>query len=193
MNLVLASTSKYRARLLERLGLPFAQEAPGVDEAPFKHGKPLEVAQALALAKADAIAKRRPDAVVLGSDQVAALGDAILDKPGTEANARAQLARLAGKTHVLVTAVAVAHRGKSTLLVDETKLTMRSLTEAEIAAYVARDAPLDCAGSYKVESLGIALFDRIDSQDFTAIEGLPLLAVARVLRELGLDPLGESR
>lgn len=192
--LVLASTSKYRARLLARLGIPFTQEAPGVDEAPFKRGPAHDVAKALAIAKAEAVAAKRPDALVIGSDQVCALGDVILDKPGTADKARAQLERMSGRTHELVTAVALVHRGKTTLIVDSTKLTMRKLKPQEIDAYVRKDAPLDCAGSYKVESLGIALFERIESQDFTAIEGLPLLAVAAKLRELGLDPiLGEHR
>lgn len=187
--LILASTSKYRAQLLARLGLPFTTEAPGVDEAPFKKGEPREVARVLALAKAEAVAKHRPEAVVLGSDQVCALGAAIVDKPGTTENARAQIARMAGRTHELITALAVSYRGKTDVHVDVTRLTMRKLTADEIARYVAKDNPVDCAGSYMVESLGIALFERIESEDFTAIEGLPLLATVAMIRKLGLDPL----
>jgi septum formation protein len=192
-SLVLASTSKYRARLLERLGLPFTQAAPGVDEAPYKHGPPVEIARRLAVAKAEAVARRFPDALVLGADQVCALDDALLDKPGSDERARAQLARLAGRTHDLVTALAVVQHGRTAVHVETTRLTMRALEPDEIARYVERDQPLDCAGSYKIESLGIALFTGIASADFTAIEGLPLLATVSLLREHGLDPLQNEK
>ncbi|MGA1526153.1 MAG: Maf family protein [Planctomycetota bacterium] len=186
--LVLASTSPYRRRLLARLGFAFDVAAPGVDEeAVAPPGSPLEVAEALARAKALAVASSVPaDAVVIGSDQVCALGDLRLGKPGTAAGAVAQLERLAGKTHELITAVAVVTRGVVTGFVDRTRLTMRPLTLAEIEAYVAEDDPVDCAGSYKLEAAGISLFERIDSVDWTAIEGLPLLELARVLRDCGL-------
>jgi septum formation protein len=186
--LVLASTSPYRRRLLARLGFDFDVAAPGVDEeAAAPAGSPLEVAEALAQAKAGAVASRFPtDAVVIGSDQVCALGDQRFGKPGTAAGAVAQLERLAGRTHELITAVAVLHEGVATGFVDRTCLTMRPLTVAEIEAYVAQDDPVDCAGSYKLEAAGISLFERIDSADWTAIEGLPLLGLARVLRDCGL-------
>lgn len=186
--LVLASTSPYRRRLLARLGVAFDVASPGVDEeraAP--DGDPCSVARALARAKAEAVAGQLgPGAVVIGSDQVCALGDERLGKPGSEEGARSQLRRLAGRTHELITAVAVVHGGGIEEFVDRTELTMRALTDAEIAAYVAVDQPVDCAGSYKLEAAGIGLFERIESADWTAIEGLPLLQLASVLRRLGI-------
>lgn len=187
--LILASTSKYRARLLARLQLPFSQVAPGVDESGFKNEPARLVAEKLALAKAQAVAARHPDAVVIGSDQVCAFDGTLLDKPGTVANAEAQLRRLAGNTHELFTAVVIQHTGRSSLFVDTTRLRMRALSPEEIATYVDLDQPLDCAGSYKIESLGVTLLTKVESQDATAIEGLPLLWVSKTLRDLGLDPL----
>lgn len=185
---MLASTSPYRRRLLARLGLEFEVASPAVDEereAP--DAEPLTVAKALARAKAEAVAARAgADAVVLGSDQVCALGAERLGKPGSVARACDQLARLAGRTHELITAVAIVHGGGVDEFVDRTRLTMRRLGRAEIEAYVAQDEPLDCAGSYKLEAAGIGLFERIESADWTAIEGLPLLATAAVLRRLGV-------
>ncbi len=186
--LVLASTSTYRQQLLARLQVPFRCERPGVDEDAVKRagGTPLAIVQQLARAKALAVAGRCPDALVVGSDQAAVVDGTILDKPGTVAAAHGQLRRLAGRSHTLLTAVAVAHPHGCVEFVDTTTLAMRPLHDAEIERYVAKDQPLDCAGSYKIESLGITLFDRIDSGDHTAIVGLPLLALASVLRELGL-------
>jgi septum formation protein len=188
MDLVLASTSLYRRQLLERLRVPFRCERPGVDEESVKRsGLPaLAVVTELARQKAQAVAARCPGALVIGSDQAAVLDDTILDKPGTVAAAHTQLRRLAGRTHTLLTAVAVVHPRGIAEFVDTTTMTMRTLGAAEIERYVAAESPLDCAGSYKVEGLGITLFDRIDSSDHTAIVGLPLLALALVLRELGL-------
>lgn len=180
--------------------MDFDVEAPGVDEADYKNGDatPSEVAAALAAAKAHSVHARFAEAresagasVIIASDQVAALGDRILDKPMSEDKARASLRALAGCTHQLFTAVhilevdaehAVARRFA---WVDETRLTMRALDDGEIARYVARDQALDCAGAYKIESLGITLFERVDTGDATAIEGLPLARVASCLRELG--------
>lgn len=185
---MLASTSPYRRRLLGRLGLEFEVASPEVDEeraAPA--AAPATVAQVLARKKAEAVAARAgAEAVVLGSDQVCALGAERLGKPGSVARACDQLARLSGRTHELITAVAIVHSGGIDEFVDRTRLTMRALTRAEIEAYVARDEPLDCAGSYKLEAAGIGLFERIESADWTAIEGLPLLATAGALRRLGV-------
>lgn len=186
--LILASTSPYRRELLERLRVPFACEKPGVDESIAKQAlrEPLAIVTTLARQKAQAVATRHPHAIVVGSDQAATLDGAILDKPGTAANAVAQLLRLQGRAHQLLTAVAIAHPGGLVEFVDTTTLTMRALTPAAIERYVAAEQPLDCAGSYKIESLGIALFERIESADQTAIQGLPLLALCRALRALGL-------
>jgi septum formation protein len=186
--LILASTSTYRSALLERLRVPFTQESPGIDEAASKRAgeTPVAIAQALARLKARAVLSRHPDAIVVGSDQVATIDERVLDKPGTEANAREQLQLLRGREHRLLTAVAIAHGIELTEFVDTTRLVMRPLADDEIERYLAAERPFDCAGSYKIEGLGIALFERIDSHDQTAIIGLPLLRLAAELRRVGL-------
>ena len=186
--LILASTSPYRRQLLERLQLPFTCERPGIDEEAVKRSlrDPRTVVQELARRKAAAVAARHPDAIVIGSDQTASLGGEMLDKPGTAEIACAQLQRLQGREHHLLTAVAIVHARGQREFVDQTRLQMRKLTDEEIARYVAREQPLDCAGSYKIEGLGIALFTRIQGEDQTAITGLPLLRLGQELRALGL-------
>ncbi len=187
-HLVLASTSRYRRELLGRLGLRFECEAPGIDEGEVGSGLAPETrARTLALAKARAVAHRRPGAIVIGSDQVCALADEVLGKPGSVAAACAQLQRLQDREHRLATAVAIVHGGRETSILDVTRLHMRALSNAAIERYVAADQPIDCAGSYRIEGLGISLFDRIESEDQTAIVGLPLLATARALREHGFE------
>jgi septum formation protein len=186
-DLVLASTSPYRRELLARLGIPFRTHAPVCDEESFKAAglPPTELAAALARAKAESLRGVERTAVLLGSDQVVAINDRVLGKPGTAERAAAQLEVLAGRTHLLVTAVAVLHEGGLESHVDVTRLSMRPLTRAQIQRYVAADAPLDCAGSYRVEARGITLFERIESADHTAIVGLPLIAVTSMLAALG--------
>jgi septum formation protein len=188
-DLVLASTSPYRQKLLARLGLPFRVCPPRCDEEALKRAMPEglapeRIAAALARAKAESAGAGEPH-VVVGSDQVAALGDQVLGKPGSAEAAAGQLALLAGRTHVLVTAVAVLHRGTLHEHVDVTRLSMRPLSPGQIARYVAADAPLDCAGAYRLEARGITLFERIDSADHTAIVGLPLMALTSLLASLG--------
>lgn len=192
-NVVLASTSVYRRALLERLGVPFRAVAPAVDERAVEL-PPRALAQRLSYLKAEAAVSVAPDALIIGSDQVACLDGEVLHKPGTPERARAQLAALAGRTHELITGVCVldAASGERREHLDVHRITLRALDPAEIADYVARDEPLDCAGSYKIEGLGIALMARIDGDDFTAITGLPLMAVARMLSELGCPVLGAS-
>lgn len=186
--LVLASTSPYRRQLLERLRVPFACEAPGVDENAVKAlwRDPAAIVVELAKRKANAVAARHPDAIVIGSDQGACIDGELLDKPGSVPNATAQLQRLQGRTHELLTAVAIAHPAGVVEFTDRTHLSMRPLSRGEIDRYIAAEQPLDCAGSYKIEGLGIALFDRIEGGDQTAIMGLPLLRLCRELRGLGL-------
>lgn len=188
-NLILASTSKYRRALLERLGVPFTCVAPGVDEDAFKAAglEPDELARVLAREKTSAVARRHPDAVVIGSDQVCALGDEVLDKPGTRDVALERLGRLAGRTHRLVTAVCVARGDEYREFTDVTHLTMRRVTPEQIARYVDADEPFDCAGGYKLETRGIALFERIESADQTAIVGLPLMALVGTLSSFGFE------
>ncbi len=185
---ILASTSPYRKAELERLGIAFESLAPHVDEDDYKNreSNPQELALGLAVAKAEAIAGRFPEAVVIGGDQLVSFEGETLGKPLTQENAVQQLLRLAGCCHELVTAVAVCHRGQIQTHVDRTQLWMRPLDRAAAERYVAADEPLDCAGAYKIESLGISLFERIESNDHTAITGLPLMAVAKMLCACGI-------
>jgi septum formation protein len=189
--LILASTSPYRRALLERLRLPFSAEAPGIDEAARPGEAPGALALRLALAKAGAIAARRPGAVVVGSDQVAECQGRTLGKPLDAGRAREQLAAASGTTVVFHTAVAVVHADGTTreTHTDLTRVRFRRLGAAEIARYVALDEPLDCAGSFRTEGLGIALFEAIESEDPTALVGLPLIWLAGALGRAGLNPL----
>lgn len=184
--LILASTSRYRRALMERLGVTFEAVAPvGVDERAVRL-PPRELAVALSRAKAESIAALSPNAIVIGSDQVACLDGDELNKPGTPEAACAQLRRLAGREHELITGLCVidTRTGERHEHLDIHRIRIRELTDAEIADYVRRDAPLDCGGSYKIEGLGISIMDRIDGEDFTAITGLPLIALCRILRHL---------
>lgn len=185
--LILASTSPYRRELLQRLGLPFEVEASDVDEAHVPGEPATERALRLAAAKAEAVAVRHPHAVVIGSDQVAAAGGIVLDKPGTVERACQQLKHLAGSQARFHTACAVRwhNTGFSVNHLDTATVAVRDLTPEEIAAYVAREQPLNCAGSFKSEGLGIALFSRIESEDPTALVGLPLIWLAGALRQAG--------
>lgn len=188
MRLLLASTSPYRRELLARLRLPFEVARPEVDEAPRDGETPVELVQRLAREKALAVAGRAGDAWVLGSDQVAELDGRPLGKPGHGEAAVAQLTALAGRTLPFHTAVALAHAdGRVSVALDTTHVRVRALSGDEIARYVALESPLDCAGSFKSEALGIALFDAIETQDPTALVGLPLIATARLLREAGFQ------
>ena len=187
--LVLASTSSYRRALLERLGVPFRCRAPLVDEESLKDEArdldPRALAGRLATAKAESLIRDEPKAILIGGDQLVAFAGRVFGKPGTVEGAVDQLAAMAGRSHDLITAMAIRHEGRTILHTDVTTLRMRPLTRAEIERYVAADRPLDCAGAYKLESRGIALFERIDSADHTAITGLPLVALTTILRELG--------
>ena len=189
--LILGSTSRYRRELLQRLRLPFDVMAPEVDETPLAGEAPAALALRLALAKAQAVAARRPEAVVIGSDQVADVDGQPIGKPGTHDKAVAQLRLLSGRTVVFQTAVAVVRRdiGYAQALLAPVQVRFRELDEAEIEHYLLTEAPYDCAGSAKSEALGIALLDAIDSDDPTALIGLPLIRTCRLLREAGLDPL----
>jgi septum formation protein len=189
--LVLASTSRYRRELLGRLRMPFDIEAPGVDEKVLPGETPAQTALRLAEAKARAVAAGRPEGLVIGSDQVASCDGEAISKPGTHANAVAQLQRLSGRTVTFHTAVALVNAATGRVqreLVDVAS-TFRSLSPAEIETYLRREQPYDCAGAVRSEALGIALFERIASDDPTALIGLPLIAVARMLRAEGVDPL----
>jgi septum formation protein len=184
--LILASTSRYRRALLERFGVPFEAMAPGVEETQQAHEEPLDLAHRLARVKAEAIAARHPNTVVIGSDQVAACGRLVLGKPETEERCREQLKTMSGQRVSFYTAVHVVNSmGDRESHLDVTTVLFRPIVDEEIARYVAREKPLDCAGGFKVEGFGITLFDRIDSQDPTALIGLPLIWLAGALRRAG--------
>ncbi len=185
--LILASTSPYRRELLGRLGLRFAVWRPNVDEQPVADEHPQARAERLALAKALAGAALHQHSVVIGADQVAACGELILDKPGNADTARAQLQAQSGRSVQFFSAVAVVHsgRGSHDCFTDLTTVVMRTLSAAEIDAYIASDKPFDCAGSLRSEGLGISLCERIESQDPTGLIGLPLIRLAASLRACG--------
>ena len=187
--LVLASTSRYRKTLLERLRLPFMAIAPEVDETPLAGEAPLALAQRLALAKAQAIAEQLQTAVVIGSDQVADLNGEPLGKPGTHERAVAQLQKMRGQTLIFHTSVAVLCPvdGFSQQHTASVKVRFREVSDEAIEQYLRAEQPYDCAGSAKSEGLGIALLDAIDSDDPTALIGLPLIHTARMLRAAGIS------
>ena len=186
--LVLGSTSPYRRELLQRLRLPFTVVAPQVDETPQPGEAPAALARRLAAAKAAAVAALHPDAVVIGSDQVADLEGEPLGKPGNHANAVAQLRRMRGRVVVFQTALTVmcADTGFAEHDLAAVRVRFRALEDEEIEAYLRAEQPYDCAGSAKSEGLGIALLEAIDSDDPTALVGLPLIRTSRMLRAAGL-------
>ncbi len=188
---VLGSTSRYRRELMERLRLPFEVDAPDVDETPRAGESPEALARRLALAKAHAVAARHPEALVIGSDQVADLDGQPLGKPGTHARAVQQLRLMRGRMVIFQTAVAVVCHatGFERLDLAPVRVRFRDLSDAEIEAYLHAEQPYDCAGSAKSEGLGIALLESIDNDDPTALVGLPLIRTCRMLREGGLQLL----
>ncbi|MEM1347678.1 MAG: nucleoside triphosphate pyrophosphatase [Myxococcota bacterium] len=184
--LVLASGSTYKHGLMARLGYPFAVDPADIDEAPRAHERPRELAERLAEEKARHVAARHPGALVLGCDQVVALGEAVLHKPGTYARAVDQLMMLQGHTHDLFCAIAlVSPAGDALRATAHYAMTMRTMTRAQVERYVREDAPLDCAGSYKLEHGGVRLFSSMLGDDYTAIVGLPLTRVHALLDEVG--------
>lgn len=194
--LILASTSPYRRELLERLGWPFESRPPLFDEDEAKTRAPLEpAAHAAFLARGKAQSLAGSDRIVIGGDQLVHFEGRILGKPGTPENAVRQLEAMAGKTHELLSAVCVVHGSETREWVNITRIRIRPLSRAQIEEYVRRDRPWDSAGSYKFEKQGLLLVERLECDDFTAIQGLPLLELARVLIEFGLVPFSteESR
>lgn len=186
--LVLGSSSAYRRQLLGRFGIPFTVDAPAIDETPARGERPRTLALRLARTKARHVAERHPGAVVIGSDQVADLAGEALGKPGNFDNARAQLRRMSGQIVNFYTALAVIRRATDFEQsgVARVKVRFRDLTDGEIERYLRAEEPYDCAGSAKSEGLGIALLDAIESDDPTALVGLPLIRTAQLLRAAGL-------
>jgi septum formation protein len=189
--LILGSTSRYRKELLGRLGIPFETDHPQVDETPHPGEPPADLARRLALAKAREVAQRHPEAVVIGSDQVADLNGQPLGKPGTHERAVAQLCQMSGQTVVFQTALAVVCLATGFEQVDlaPVRVVFRPLGDAEIEHYLRTEQPYDCAGSAKSEGLGIALLERIDNDDPTALIGLPLIRTCRLIRAAGVPVL----
>ena len=191
MQLILASSSRYRHALLSRLGLAFETHAPDVDEAQRAGETPLQLCRRLSQTKAAAVARMFPDAVVIGSDQVAELAGQIIGKPMSHDQARAQLSKASGRSMSFHTGLCVMHQasGRLQVHVEPTLVRFRLLTQTMIAHYVEREPALDCAGGFKCEGLGISLFEAVGSDDPTALIGLPLIALRRMLASFGIDPL----
>ena len=191
--LILASTSPYRRELLARLRLPFEVRAPAYTEQADPGAPPGDLARRHALGKARSIARQAPNRIVVGSDQVAELDGAVLGKPGCAEAAVAQLARASGRVVGFHTAVAVCWHGREESAVERFAVRLRRLTREQIAAYVEADEPYGSAGSFRIESLGIALMERMEGSDYTGLIGLPLIALTRLLERLGVDVLREAR
>ena len=187
--LILASTSVYRRQLLERLKLPFEVANPGIAEPHYPGEAPPERSARLAAEKARAVALLHPQALVIGSDQVAVCRGQVLDKPGSEAGCWSHLRLLSGSVAEFFTAVALVGPEPGALLAftDLTRVHFRRLSEAEIRRYVSAEKPYDCAGAFRAESLGISLFERIESEDPSGLVGLPLIALSRALRAAGFE------
>ena len=186
MNVVLASESKYRVSLLEKLKIRFKQSPSLFDEDSFDKLSldPKSLAEKLAFSKANSI---KDKSIIIGGDQVCSFDNEILSKPGNFDNAFEQLKKMSGKSHQLMTSICVIDKErKSHIHTDITTLNMRELTDLEIERYLKVDEPYDCAGSYKIESLGISLFEKIETEDFTAIVGIPLIGLSTILRNLGV-------
>jgi len=183
--LLLASTSHYRAELLARLGVPFEAIAPGTDETPLAAEMPASLAQRLARAKAQAVAGTHAGRWVLGSDQVPSFDGRVLDKPGTREAGLTQLLACSGRSVVFYTAAALVAGDRTFEHLDTTIVRFRPLTPGEAGRYLDAEPAYDCAGTFKVEGLGISLFEAIETRDPTALVGLPLIAVRRLLAEAG--------
>jgi len=189
--LVLASTSPFRRQLLDRLGLRFQTAAPNCDETRLGDEPPQALVQRLAEAKARAVAAQFPDALIIGSDQVACLDEQVLGKPGTRERALEQLRQASGRRVTFATGLCLfdARKAQAQTCCEPYQVRFRVLSEAEILAYIDREQPLNCAGSFKSEGLGIALFERLEGADPTSLIGLPLIRLCELLRNAGVDPL----
>jgi septum formation protein len=190
---ILASTSKYRAQVLNDFGIKFSQLSPTVDEdllkIKYSNLSPLELCKKLAQDKAVSVAANYPESVVIGSDQLVQFNGKVLGKPGTAEKNIEQLLLLNGKTHELITSICICYKNKLETATTIAKLTLKNLTESQIRGYVSQDMAIDCAGGYKIEKQGIALMQSIETNDFTSIKGLPLLALNDCLIKLGINVL----
>lgn len=191
MQLVLASSSPYRRALLARLGLPFEHASPDIDETPQPGEDVQSLVCRLALGKAAALAPAWPDSLIIGADQACLLGEQILGKPGTRENAHQQLRACSGQSVDFYTALVLydSHSGSWQQSLDHFSVQFRELQDAEITYYLQREEPFDCAGSFKVEGLGISLFSSMRGKDYNSLVGLPLLSLCELLRQAGVNPL----
>lgn len=189
--LVLASTSIFRSQLLERLGLPFVTAAPDIDESRLPDESPEALVQRLALQKAEAVASSYPNALIIGSDQVACLDELVLGKPGSHEKAREQLGRCSGRVVRFLTGLCLldAATGRHQLCCEPFSVHFRNLSQEQIEAYLQREQPYNCAGSFKSEGLGIALFSRLEGDDPNSLVGLPLIRLIAMLEHYGLEVL----
>jgi septum formation protein len=190
--ILLASSSIYRRQLMDQLNIEYIHATPKVDETTLKRNASVSVEDLplyLAEKKAESLLSQNPDGITIGCDQMAILQGKPLDKPGTRANAIAQLLSLQGQTHQLITGLAVHKGGRWERAVSITRLTMKSLTEAQVRHYVDVENPIDCAGSYKIEKLGIVLFKDIHTEDPSSIVGLPLISLSQILEKFGVPLL----
>ncbi len=189
--LILASTSPYRYGLMERLGIPFTALPPDFEEQIDPILGPVELVKRLALGKAASLVSGHPDSIIIGSDQVLESRGCIIGKPGTPKRACEQLRDMSGKVNTFYTGLAVIDAANGLTLTDcvPFTVTLRTLKEAEIADYVARENPVDCAGSFKIEGLGIALMEKMEGSDYTSLMGLPLISLTAMLRRVGINPL----
>jgi septum formation protein len=191
LKLILASSSPYRERLLTRLGIPFTCQAPDLDESQLASESPEEMAQRLALAKARRVSALNPGAWVIGSDQVASLAGVTMNKPVTHEKAVQQLRASSGNRVDFFTGIALAGgpENREWFHVEQFSVYFQELSDLDIEGYLRKEQPYDCAGSFKWEGLGIALFERLRGNDPTSLEGLPLIALSRLLRNAGINPL----
>lgn len=189
MNIVLASQSPYRKLQLENFGLKFTAVKPKIDEDALKKIGPQDLKDLtvfLAKAKAESLATDYPDSIILGSDQLAALNNERLDKPGSFAQAKLQLNKMQGKPHELITSLAVTHKGQTLIYTDVTEIALKTLSDNMIEAYLETDKPFDCAGSYKIEKAGLGLVASIKSQDPSAIQGLPMMSLVKAFEHMNI-------
>lgn len=193
-NLILASTSPYRKAILDKLGLPFECRAPQVDETPQPHETPAQLVARLAASKARAIAGQLDSGLIIGSDQLAVIDEQILGKPGSHARAVAQLRQASGRAVTFLTGLALLNAATARLQCEVVPFTVhfRHLRDQQIENYLAREQPYQCAGSFKSEGLGIALFERLEGDDPNTLIGLPLIRLIRMLEVEGLDVLANT-